>query len=215
MAGATSEVWKYHILGNNWELLTDISGLERGFSLVWGFSKSLVCADGFFNNNLGIGLLSDKYYYNIQNNIWNPMVFQDFVDSTGDGFSFTIGNTGYYFGGTKITNYSYYNDLYSFDATPLLTTGVEDIRTDNKLSVYPNPVYAQGVLTISSSESGEVSFYNTIGQLLYSSPLNAGGNHIPCESLHWGPGVVCYHAMLRDGRTESGKVVIMGSRIQP
>ena len=212
IGGCTAEMWKYHIQGNHWEQLSDIPGSERGFSPIWGFKNALIFAYGTLNNSNAFKLLDDKYYYNLQDNNWQSIVFQGFVDSTADGISFMVGNTGYYFGGTKTVNpwFSYYNDLWSFDATPLLMTGVEDIKTDDKLSVHPNPVSAHGMLTISSIESGEVSFYNTIGQLLYTSLLDAGSNHISCESLHSGAGVVCYHATLRDGRTESGRVVIVG-----
>ena len=209
IGGCTAEMWKYHILGNYWEQLSDIPGNERGFSPIWSFDNFLICAYGYLNGN-GFGLLSDKYYYNTQSNTWHSIVFQNFLDSTAEGISFTVGNTGYYFGGTKTVNpwFSYYNDLYSFDATPLLTTGVEDIKTGDKLSVHPNPVSAQGVLTISSSGAGEVGFYNAIGQLLYTGHLDAGTNRISCELLRSGAGVVFYHATLRDGRTENGRVVV-------
>ena len=210
ISGESNEVWRYHILNNSWELATNIPAHGRGYSSSWSFGRTIISSMGAFGDSVGIDMFSDKYLYNTQTDQWKSLLFQNFVDKTAEGICFSVDNTGWFYGGINQSypSYTYYNDLYSFDATPLLTTGVDDIKAGDKLSVHPNPASAQGVLTIASSESGEVSFCNTIGQLLYTSRLDAGTNHIPCESLHSAAGVVCYRATLRDGRTENGKVII-------
>ena len=116
----------------------------------------------------------------------------------------------YFFGGFKTNNYSFYTDLWSFDATPLLTTGIREANmVADELKVYPNPISPDGSLSISSSEEGELSFYNSIGQLLYTTPVHAGISHIDCGLLHTDAGLVFYSAQMHSGMTVNGKVVVV------
>jgi hypothetical protein len=120
-----------------------------------------------------------------------------------------VGDNGYYFGGVKslTPSYSYRNELWSFDATPLLTTGINDLSTAGKtLTFYPNPLSGNDVLTIYSPEEGEVSFCNAFGQVIHTASISAGNNPVRIEGLS--PGVVFYRVVMRDGRSENGKVVV-------
>jgi hypothetical protein len=65
---------------------------------------------------------------------------------------------------------------------------------------------ANTVLTIYSPEEGEVSFCNAFGQVIHTASLGAGNNLVRIEGVS--AGVVFYRVVMRDGRSENGKVVV-------
>ena len=64
------------------------------------------------------------------------------------------------------------------------------------------------MMRISSAQSGEISFYNSLGQLILRSKLNEGNTEFHVSQLSVQSGVVTYHCTFRDGRSQSGKLVV-------
>ena len=210
--GSLNEVWRYRILGNRWERLADMPGVSGGYAPSWGKGNSLLTGFGLHADSIGFTLLGGSYSYNIQSSSWKPVICQNFLDSTAYGVSFMIGNTGYFFGGDKLFNpwSSYSTDLWYFDASSFLTTGIEEANINmSEWKVYPNPVSSGGIVIISSFDGGNLSFCTSIGQLLYITPIHSGINQISCEQLHTEEGMIFYTATLSSGNTANGKVAIV------
>jgi len=205
------DVWKYNIMGNQWDSIGQMPGLGRCYSVFWGFDSVIIGGGGETSDNDTIFKLGNDFYlYNIFLNLWRPVVFQNSFDSAGAGITFVYNNKGYYFGGyTSITtSLIFNNNMWSFDASRFFptdtSTGIASVRADVTFSLYPNPVgHGQG-FSISTSESGSIVFYDALGQLLDERKLVRGMNTV---RLSTAAEVVFYRATLQDGRTENGKVV--------
>jgi hypothetical protein len=71
-------------------------------------------------------------------------------------------------------------------------------------SLYPNPVSFDKGFSISTSESGDILFYDALGRTLDERKLAHGLNQI---KLNIHSEVVFYKATLQDGTTENGKLI--------
>lgn len=204
------ETWRFNLNNHHWEQLQDMPGTNRGYGAAWAVGNYIICGLGTHADTNVTELEKDQYIYNTQTGNWKPIAFQGFHDSVSAGFSFMIGQTGYYFGGVKriIPSFQYTNELYSFDATPLLTTGISETRANINLDIYPNPLSANDFLSISAPEDGKITFTNGLGQMVYTTTIYTGDNQIPTEKLHTSTGILFYSAQLQHG-TANGKVVIM------
>jgi N-acetylneuraminic acid mutarotase len=207
-----SDVWAYNIPNNQWDSIGQMPGLGRCYGVFWGFDSVMIGGGGQTYDNDSIFVLGNDFYkYDIRRNIWTPVVFENSFDSTAGGATFIYNKRGYYFGGlstltpSEIDN----NDIWSFDASrffPDTTTGIGDIKKDASFILYPNPVNRDRGFSISTSESGEIFFYDELGQTLDERKLIRG---ITSIKLTTDDEVVFYRASLQDGTTQNGKVVLM------
>jgi len=210
-----NDVWRFNIAANQWDSIGQMPGLARCYSSFWGFDSIIIGGGGETSDNIQNTYLANDYYrYDIASNVWTPVVFQNSFDSTGAGAAFVFNKRGYYFGGFASINPSvtFKNNMWSFDASRFLpldtaktdTTGIQAIKSTVIFSVYPNPVSFDKGFSISTSESGDILFYDALGRTLDERKLAHGLNQI---KLNVHSEVVFYKAMLQDGTTENGKLI--------
>ena len=96
--------------------------------------------------------------------------------------------------------------IYRGDFRASASNGVEEIKSTVLFSVYPNPVSYGNSFSISTSESGDILFYNALGQTIDERKLVQDLNKINFSSDNE---VVFYKARLQDGTTENGKLVFI------
>jgi hypothetical protein len=162
-----------------------------------------ISANNFFLAGYGEtdsgGCPHDFYRYNVNNNKWDTVINLNFIDSFSVGGSgFVFGKQVYFFGGLKNST-DPYRDMWTADASSLFphsdTTGIATVQDQYRLN-------------IQSSERGDISFYDELGQLAYTSHLDAGTTTINYDDIHRSSGILLYHATLRNGKTENGKVIL-------
>jgi WD40 repeat protein len=86
--------------------------------------------------------------------------------------------------------------------------GISELSFESSIKLSPNPVLANGSLTVYSSEEGTIYFTDGLGRLLYTMDIHAGSNLVPSELLHIKEGLIYYSAQLPHG-TVNGKVVVI------
>jgi len=64
-------------------------------------------------------------------------------------------------------------------------------------------------INILSSLSGDISFYNTLGQLTFKAHLIAGINIFTSMQLSCETNIILYKAKMKSGKIETGKVVTL------
>jgi N-acetylneuraminic acid mutarotase len=206
MGNFINDIWSYNINNNSWDSLGQMVGAPRAASLFWSIDSLLIGGGG----EDGSILYNDFYIYNTTHKIWTPVNFQNFTDSAYAGATFTFGKTLYYAGGPTDLLYNTVNlNMWSFDASrffPDTTTGITNLKTDASFILYPNPVSRDRGFSISTSESGEIFFYDELGRTLDERKLNRGITPI---KLATDEEVVFYRATLQDGSIQNGKVVLM------
>ncbi len=154
------------------------------------------------------GSISAVWKYRIPTDSWVQLGNLPFGGASSGG-SFMLGNTGYFFGGYKTgsPNFTFYKDMWSFDATPLLSyTGIKDVSSDVDFKVYPNPASHDNGISISTSQGGSILFYDALGRVLDERMLMHGTNQI---KLIADDEVVFYRATMQYGAIENGKVVFI------
>jgi hypothetical protein len=75
--------------------------------------------------------------------------------------------------------------------------------------LYPNLIHVNGTFVVQTSEEGNITFYNELGQLVYQSKIIAGTTHFTCDDLKCESNIIMYKATLKNGNTENGKIVIV------
>ena len=210
-----NDVWRLNISNNQWDSIGQIPGLARCYSSFWGFDSVIIGGGGETSDNIQNTYLANDYYlYDIASNVWTPVVFQNSFDSSSGGATFVFNRRGYYFGGlsTLTPDEIFNNNMWSFDASRFLppdttktdTTGIQAIKSTVIFSLYPNPVSFDKGFSISTSESGDILFYDALGRTLDERKLAHGLNQI---KLNIHSEVVFYKATLQDGTTENGKLI--------
>jgi N-acetylneuraminic acid mutarotase len=206
------DVWRYDIDTDQWVSIGQMPGLSRCYSTFWGFDSVIIGGGGqTSDNNTILKLGSDFYIYNFLSNQWSPVVFQNSFDSTSAGASFIYDRRAYYFGGiaSLTPNETFSNQMWSFDASKFIhdtSTGIAEVRNQVAFSVYPNPVNHTQSFSVSTSEGGEILFYDALGRTLDDRKLKQGLNQIKLTTDNE---VVFYRATLQYGATENGKVVFI------
>jgi len=201
----TSENWRYNISANKWEQKKSIPGPGRSGTLNYSFGNFILVGYG------GIGYNSwdsTVLVYDSKNDSWRNVVSLNFVDAIAYGGTFQIGNIGYNWGGdyAPLPSPDYAN-MWSFDATPLLSyTGINTVTAGEDFKVYPNPASYENGFSISTSESGSVLFYDALGRTLDERKLLDGLNQIKLTTIDE---VIFYHAILSSGAAENGKMVFI------
>jgi hypothetical protein len=87
------------------------------------------------------------------------------------------------------------------DSTVVVSDSIYTFR------VYPNPMDKQNGVNVSSSESGEIEFYDLLGQITYKARLLKGITVFNCSQLSCDNNVILYKAKLQNGRIETGKII--------
>ncbi len=213
-----SDLWRYKIDSNSWDSIGKMPGLPRCYPTIWGFDSILIGGGGLTSDNVSTLNLGDDFYlYDVANNTWSPIIFQNSFDSTAYGCAFVYKRLGYYFGGqSAITpNWSFSNNLWSFNASRFFppdttaikdTTGIASLKSTVTFSLYPNPVSHEQGFSVSTSENGEIVFNDALGRTLDERKLVRGINQV---KFHTDDEVVFYRATLSSGATQNGKVVFI------
>jgi hypothetical protein len=178
----------------------------------WDLETAVIGGFGDLEDSLGNFIAGTQCYnYSINSNTWKRVVFQNFLDSTSLGASFVFDKTAYFFGGYKTPppNFTMYNNMWSFDAskyfTDTTTIGIAAIVPDVSFSVYPNPTESSKSFSISTSEKGEIIFYDELGQIINLVTLSKGVNQITLNTPHQ---VVMYKFSTSENEYKDGKIVI-------
>jgi hypothetical protein len=205
------DVWRYNILLNQWDSVGSMPGLPRNYAIFWGFDSVVIGGGGQTSDNISAyNLGNDFYKYDFSKKLWTSVIFENSFDSTGGGATFVYKKRGCYFGGfNSITpNYVFSNKMWSFDASKYLSdtpTGIAEIKKATSFSVYPNPVIHDKSFSISTSESGEVSFYDALGRSLGERKLDRGINSIRLDNISE---VIFYKTTFSTGEVRNGRLVI-------
>ena len=96
--------------------------------------------------------------------------------------------------------------IYRGDFRASTSNGSEQIRTQSEIKVYPNPASYDKGFFVNTSENGDITFYNVLGQILDERKLISGSNQI---KLDFADEIVFYKATLQDGTTGNGKLVFL------
>jgi hypothetical protein len=171
-----------------------------------GITSIIIVGIAFFGT-----LFNDFYRYNISQNSWTPIIFENSFDSTGGGIAFVFNKRGYYFEGysTVNPNITFNNNMWSFDASrffPDTTAGIVQVKNQTTFSVYPNPASHGSGFYISTSESGSILFYDALGRTLEERKLVHGLNQIKLSTYDE---VIFYRATLQYGAIENCKIVFV------
>jgi len=206
-----NNIWQYNISVNTWQNIGHIPGLGRELTVIWGLDSILLVGGGVMvDSHSNIYLANDFYKYNYTQNTWTPVVFQNSFDSTAFGAAFVYNKRGYYFGGaSSYLQPTISNKMWTFDASKYIHdtgVGINDVKADVEFQVYPNPLRHEQTLTISTSESGEIYFYDALGRVLHDCKVIHGVNSI---RLTTNDDVVFYRATLGHGEIKNGKVVFI------
>jgi hypothetical protein len=105
--------------------------------------------------------------------------------------------------------YVYNNQMWSFDASkyPVTPTGISAVKIDISFIVYPNPTASDKSFCISTSEKGEIIFYDELGQVISDTVLSKGINHVILNTQNR---VVLYKFTTTDNQYKDGKIIIYG-----
>ena len=90
--------------------------------------------------------------------------------------------------------------------SPDTPTGIAQVKSAVTFSLYPNPASHEQGFSVSTSESGEIVFYDALGRMLDERKLVRGINQV---KFHTDDEVVFYRATLSSGATQNGKVVFI------
>jgi len=207
----SQDIWEYNIILNQWTNAGVIPGLNRSYSIFWQFDSVIIGGGGeVSDNNSILNLGSDFYSYNIYTNSWTPVIFKNSFDSTAAGATFVYNQKAYYFGGFRsLVPFSFSNRMWSFDASKYIhdtSVGIREVSGEPAFSVYPNPASHSSAFSISSSESGDVIFYDALGRMIDERRLIQGTNAI---RLATSEEVIFYRATLRSGTSENGRIVFI------
>ena len=212
-----NDVWRYNMNQDYWDSIGIMPGGLRVGALFWTFDSTILIGYGFIqdtvNSSVGDTMAQDIYSYNTKTGIWDTITCVNFPDSTADDGSgcFLLGKTAFFFGGfkTDFPNTSYYNNVWSFDASqffpPDTPNGIKPIEPDVNFKVYPNPLPSNQEIIISTSLSGDISFSDDLGQVIDERKIERGINRF---TLNQTQGVIFYKATLQDGSIMTGKVVV-------
>jgi len=210
-----NDIWRYNMNQDHWDSLGITPGNLRSNSLFWTFDSLIIVGYGEEEDPSGDYLMgSDIYSYDTKHNKWDTLTCINFLDSTADGAGagcFVLGKTGYFFGGYKTyLSPTYYNNLWSFDASqffpPDTPNGINEVASVISFTVFPNPANHEQAFSISSSESGSISFYDALGRMIDERKLAHGINQV---KLTTDDEVIFYRATLQYGAVENGKVVFL------
>jgi hypothetical protein len=98
-----------------------------------------------------------------------------------------------------------YSTLLSSSFCLSTTTGIANVNQSTYFHVYPNPSKPNGIFSVSSSESGQVNFYDAIGRLINYERLSPGINAIKIDTDE---GLVFYKAEMANAETINGKLIL-------
>ena len=109
------------------------------------------------------GLVNDFWVYNSTTDLWNQTTSLPSNIRVGS-VGFNILNMGYVFGGLKsISSLKKLNDLWQFDPN---ATGINEIKEEPKLNVYPNPTSSFINLQLSAGSINTIEITNVVGQIV-------------------------------------------------
>ena len=211
-----NDFWRYDMIHDHWDSIGIMpTGKFRSNSIFWTLGNFILGGYGMLLDTLGnFSLATDMYSYNTKTNKWDTLSCINFPDSIAAGIeqTFMLGETAYFFGGYKTwdPNYSMYPNVWSFDASRFFpsdtSTGITTVNSDVTFSFYPNPVSHEQGFSVSTSESGSISFCDALGRLLDERPLSRGLTQI---RLVTDEEIVFYRATLSGGMIKNGKVVFI------
>jgi N-acetylneuraminic acid mutarotase len=203
-----SETWSYNIVNNQWRQLANLPGGGRRYPLAFSFNNFFLAGYG----DLGIyDFANDLYRYNINHDSWDTIVSLNLLNVIAGNSYFVYGKSPYFFAGLN-DDTIFSHDMWTADASSLFahrdTTGIATVQDQCRFRLYPTVVSSSQRLNIQSSERGDISFYDELGQLVYISHLDTGTTTINYDDIHRSSGMLLYHAILYNGKTESGKVIL-------
>jgi hypothetical protein len=95
---------------------------------------------------------------------------------------------------------------YASNSNEVKTALVDSIYT---FKIYPNPMDRENGVNVQSSEVGEITFYNLLGQITYKARLSKGITIFDCVQLSCENNIILYRAKLQSGKTETGKIIVL------
>ena len=211
-----NEIWRYDILHDKWDSLPKIpADSGREFASIFGFKNFLLVCFGIYQNataNVVFVPQTTIYKFDFASGQWSQINYSGTVSPSGGGGYFQYGGKCYMYGGQESAfGASLYNDLWMFDPAPLhpVYDDIEEIRPTTYLKIYPNPVGQNQSFTIETDQAANVTYYNLLGQALYSSTLDIGYNTFNFSQIGCASDILIYKVVLHDGKSINGKISLI------
>ena len=211
---STSAVWRYNAIQDRWDMMPPMPSARAG-AVAYAFKNFIIVSFGEYESSSRLiwsRIKTDMLKFDLTSHQWSSISYSGTVLPSGFSTSFQYGSKCYLYAGIYDSNQSRDLDMYEFDATPLgpVYAGVEELAADIQgLRVYPNPISKDQGFTVESTETGVISFYNTLGQLLHQSDLSIGLNIFDCLHLGCGSNFLFYKADMQTGKSFTGKLSII------
>ena len=156
-----TDFWEFNPSSNSWTQKASYGG--QGVQQATGFS---IGAKGYIGTGMTPSATQEFWEYSQSSDAWTQKA--NFSGTARQGsVGFSIGTNGYIGTGYDGTNYK--NDLWEYSSS---TTGVENIETENLISIYPNPSNGQ-INIVSLFDISLIKITNLLGQTIYSASPKA------------------------------------------
>ncbi len=159
------DFWEWDQTAGSWTQMADFGGTARRNAV--GFN---VDTKGYIGTGYdGAGSKKDIWEWDQANNVWLQKT--NFGGTTrSQAIAFSIGTVGYVGTGNPGNATK---DFWAFD--PSVVTGINEVKIDNSISVYPNPFSLETTLKTSSTlENATLTVYNSSGQQVKQSENISG-----------------------------------------
>jgi len=228
--GVLNDLWKYDATANEWTWVNGGNSVNlngtygtmgtyaaantpgaRTGSAYWTEANGdfwLFGGGGFDSSNTVIGLLNDLWKYNVAINQWVWMGGSGKIDAAHvkgypngsyDLQSWTD-NSGVFwlYGGSG------YNDLWKYTPdTVAYVTAITGATATLDLAPYPNP--SSGQFTINMQQGGQVTIYNSLGQLVVTQNLPVGQQQLNIGKQPAG----IYSLIVANGQTQQAVKLVV------
>ena len=168
------DFWEWDQSNNTWSQKADFGGTARRNAVGFSIGTKGYIGTGTDGNND-----KDFWEWDQSNNTWSQKA--DFGGtSRSDAIGFSIGTIGYIGTGGNGTA-----DFWAFDPT---ATGINEVISDNLISVYPNP--ASDFITVTMEHiynaNSTINIYSVAGELIKSELLQPNQKQINVKDLSTG-----------------------------
>jgi Secretion system C-terminal sorting domain/Galactose oxidase, central domain len=127
-----NDLWAFDPVANTWTQKTNLTGSGRAAGTAFAINNEGYLGTGTDEDTT---VFSDFWKYNTITDSWSQI--QDIPQKRYHGFGFDISDNGYVGTGTEgiFPNLSLLSDFWCY----CNTTGIEEDKSINKISIYPNP----------------------------------------------------------------------------
>ena len=172
------DFWEWDQASDTWTQKADFGGTARRNAL--GFS---IGTKGYIGTGYdGGSSKKDIWEWDQTNNIWSQKANFGGT-SRSQAVSFSIGTLGYI--GTGMDGINNRQDFWEFNPA---ATGINEVKLDNLISVYPNPASDFATITINNGCNANIilTIYSVKGELIRTETLQGNQKQINVKDLSKG-----------------------------